>query len=349
MRVGLLACAVKIASKVVNPSSFSPIHRCIELGPNCVRACSEYGTIQIPVETELSEPALLDCVAVGAVIRSLGQYEEVYLHSEGNRVYWSNDNAHGHWDVVKEDNQIPAISHSSFPWKPPDSFADALLLASSAVDAASVSIGIYGLVIERRGKLLRLVSSNSISLALAVVPGEGYPTRDRITIRPPIPSILASLLRLYPDLMLDVTRDGIFVEDDQVCCQLPLSPPLDHDLFAVADRFSTKKITAEIDPAAVKRFLLRAKALTNRHMSSVVELRIEAGNLILLHKAFTSRTEEYLLADGIDPSASLAPLLLPIELMTVPLEHVDTVVLDHLPQGVLVLQREHPTFEYVLG
>jgi len=357
MKVHDLRSALSVVSLISNPSSLAHVYKAVEFSRDRIRACSEFGNLEIAFEIGLDEPVLLDCEAIDAVVGSLPEDAEIFFSGEDNKVYWNTDDGAGYWEVVEqEDMTIPPLTHNHHPWSPPNSFAEALLFTSSLVTAATMSFELYGLVIEPDGELLRVASTNAISHALAVVPGEDYPMEERITLRPPIPATLASLLRLYPDSLLDVTVGGIYVINDQLRCQLPVSPPLDRDLFAIVDEYSSTKITARIDAVAVKRFLSRAKALDT---DSLVDLKVQRGTLILRHKVRSETlilqrkstgagAEEYLLLDGLDPSLTFSSASFVVEQMIIPLENVDLVALDYLSENTLILMGEEPTFHFII-
>jgi len=351
MKIDALASAMKIASMIPNSSSFRPLYKSVEFGPKSIRVCSEFGNLEICFEAGLDEPVLLDCEAVDVIVRRLPLYGEVFFEKQGGRVRWTTDSRSGYLHVVQQEHEIPKLSHSSYPWKPPDRFGDALVFASSSIQAASVSFGRYGVVIEPRGEILRLVSTNGISMSVVVVPAPGHVIQDRTTLRPPVPEILVGLLGLHPNLVMDVTEKGIFLEDCELRAHLPLSSPLETDLCGLADKYSGGNIRVEIDAAAAKEFLSVAKALTDKHSDSIVQIRAEAGNLILQHKSVASSTEEYLLARGLDSSTDYAPVSFPVTLFVVPLADVNTLILDYLPEKVLILHQDEPTleFSYIIG
>src|SRR5260370_34416845 len=98
MKAGALAEVTKIIAKIASPSSLAPRYRSMEIGRERVRACSEYGIIEICTEpTGLTAPCLLDCAQVMAVTGSEPPYEDLCLESDGDSVTWSTEQEKGSW------------------------------------------------------------------------------------------------------------------------------------------------------------------------------------------------------------------------------------------------------------
>jgi hypothetical protein len=204
MRAAKLTSAMKLVATVSNPSSLVPLFRCIELGPETLRACSEFGNIEIVIgETRFDEPVLLECELFNNILHSLPNNTDVYLARAGNRLRWETEGDRGQLPVVAQDDQIPPLTHRNYPWMPPETFAQALIRAQLACQAASVSVGMFGIVLARTNGDLRLLSRNALSLSSVTVEDNGFPA-DKVTLRPPIPHILASILREYPESLIDV-------------------------------------------------------------------------------------------------------------------------------------------------
>lgn len=351
MKVADLIRATKLAAKLSNSSSLVPLYRCIEIQVDRVRACSEHGIIEILIQTGLEETSLVDLSTVNAVLGSLPSQQDLLLTRQGNNVYWNcGDTADGYWPIVEQPHSIPNLTYRRYPWSPPDDFADALLLASSVNTAAAISFGMYGVEIERRPSGLQLVSCRADdSLACVTVDDDGYPATEKITIRPPVPSALAAILRAWPNSMMDVSRDGIFVQGDWLTAALPVSPHLSCDLFAIADRYSSQNCIAKIDTFAIKRFLSRTKLLADVPMRSAVDLVFAAGHLLIQHKALAQGCNEVFLAQLPNDAPQFAPFTVAVEEFQLLLEHIDSVVLDHLPNNVLVMRGKQPEFQYAIG
>ena len=344
------ASYVKITNRLSNPSSLTSLYRSIELGNTQIRCCSEFGNFVIDIEpTGLSEACLLNTQDVVGVATSLLGDEEIRFTKKDNQVRWKCGKASGHWNLVNQDHQIPKILHDKFPWEPPVDFSDALLLASSACQAAAVSIGLYGIVIEPTNDSLRLISSNTIALASASVAKDGYPYSTKITLCPPVPVILAILLNTFVECKLDITGTGLFVQGDGLTAQLPIGEPLEHDLGQIADNFQKEEHTAKVNSASIKKFLSRARSLADRNVSFTVGLKVEEGKLILEHKSIASGSEEYFLAEGLEDTVSYKSVQLPADMLFIPLQATDTAVFDYLADGRLILKGLKPEFIYIVG
>lgn len=349
MKAANLSALAKLAGKISNPSSLSSLYHSIELGPELMRCCSEFGILEIKTDpTGLDKPCLVDAGSVLSIAASLPTTGDVELEEKNNQFHWKSGAAKGHLNLITTDNKIPVIDHKDFPWKPPLTLADALLLASCACQAAAVSVGLYGIVLEPEGQNLHLLSCNSISLAASTVELGTFPG-SKITIRPPVPTIISALIRTCPNCMLDVTKEGIFIEGDWLRAHLPLGVNLNQDLLKLAGNFTQKTNTAKIDNAAVKKFINRARALSDKNVSFTVGLRVENGKLALEHRGIGSSTEEYFLAEGLDSTLNFASVALPADMLLLPLGFIENVIFDYLPAQQLVLKGSNPDFTYVVG
>lgn len=353
MKGKTLTSVCKIAGRISNPGSLTSLYRSIEIGPNTIRCCSEFGNLSLIVEsTGLENPVLINTLELTAIAISIPPEAEVTLEEKDNRLHYFTASPtgadQGTLSFVQTDYSVPVITHKNFPWTPPADFADALLLASSACQAAAVSLGLYGIVIEPVGDKLNFMSSNTISLALSTVEKGSYPA-GKITLRPPVHGIIASLLTAYQGATMDVTDDGIFILGDGVMAQLPLGQNLDHDLKSYADKFTSSAEVAKISSSAVKKFITRARSLTDKKSTFNVSLKVESGKLVLMHEGISSTTEQWMLAEGLDQSINYESKSFPADLLITPLEYIQVLVLDYLKDAQLVLKGESPHFTYVIG
>src|SRR5215469_14050863 len=176
MKVENFQSAMKLASKVSNPTSLTPLYRCVELGPDTLRACSEFGNIEIAIgETRFDKPALIECEVFSNLFRSFANNTDVYLTRTSDRLLWETESGGGELIIVAPDDQIPPLTHKNYPWTPPKAFAKALIRAQLACRAATVSAGMFGVVVVRTDEDLRLLSCNSISLSAVTLEDNGFP------------------------------------------------------------------------------------------------------------------------------------------------------------------------------
>lgn len=353
MKVKTLAAFCKIAARISNPSSLTSLYRSIEIGPEALKCCSEFGNLHILLldnDIGLKNVCLLDTEDLLNILQSLPSDGDITLDEQVNKINWSCDNAKGTLNHVQSDHQTPPIKHANFPWSPPADFSNALLLASCACQAAAVSIGLYGVTIEPDGNDLNFISSNSISVAATKIVKDTYPGGKKVTLRPPVPAIIANLIASCPNCFLDVTDDGVFIIGDWIMAHLPLGTDLDHDLLKLAKQYTTANETVKINSSAVKKFITRARNLTEKQSNFTVSLKIEQGKLIMMHEGISSSSEQWFLAEGIDPSIVYTPISLPADLLLLPLEFVQHLVLDYIKsEQSLVLRGTSPEFTYVLG
>ena len=349
MKVAELAAIVKILSKISNQSSLTALYRSIELDKDTIRCCSEFGNATIVCsDTGLTKPALLDTSSVLGIAQSLTPESEIIFTEGTNKLEWKSDQAKGHLNLVFSEHKIPDLDHAHHPWVPDKSFAVALDLAASACQAAAVSVGLYGIAMEPVNDELYFLSSNSISLACSHIPRGAYPS-GKATMRPPVPGIVATLVSTCPNCSIDITDDGIFIQGDWLKAHLPLASALEHDLKDLVDRFQSKEQTAKINGEAVRRFITRARALSDRNAQFTITMRIEQGKLYLNHSGIASSTEEFFIAENLDPALSYASVPFSAEMLLVSLGHVDTACFDYLSTKNLVFRGETPSFIYIVG
>lgn len=371
MRVGTLTQVVKLASKFSNSSSLTPLYRSVELRDVSIRCCSEFGNIEIFEPTGLKDSCLLDCESLTSIVASLPQDSEFVMDQKSHRLEWACGDAKGHLNYVQTDATTTKINHPSFPWKPEFAFGDALLLAKSACQMAAVSIGLYGISIEPNGSKLHLLSSNSISLAMSTVDKGAFPA-GKIVVRPPVPEIIAYLMRFFAkdietvdtegkkkreriqslefDIVADGGKnDGIYILGDQLVAVLPLGRELDHDLKKMAEQFPLTKEVAKINTYEVRKFISRARNLAEKNSDFKIAVKIENGKLVLSHEAIASSTEQWMIAEGMDATQSYDLVSLDGDLLMLPLEFVTVADFGYLKDKQIVLRGENPEFMYVVG
>jgi hypothetical protein len=349
MKTKTLSAVMKIVSRISNPSSLTSLYRSIEVNSVGVRACSEFGNIEIFTDnTGLKETALLDCGALSAIAGTLPSNGEVVFDEQPSKINWSCDSAKGHLSRVQTDYTVPQIKHENYPWAPPEDLGNALVLASSACQAAAVSFGLYGIVMEPDNNKLHIASTNSISLASTTVDLGSYPAQ-KVTLRPPVPSIIATLIAATKNPTLDITTEGIFILGDDLKAHLPLGVALDHDVKQMSDKYVGGKQIAKINSDAVKKFIKRAQSLTDKKATFNIALKIEEGKLILNHIGISSSVEEWMLADGLPTTVKYESRSFPGDMLVVPLDFIQDVVLDFLDSQQLVLRGSKPEFLYVVS
>ena len=349
MKVSDLAQLSKIASRISNQGSLTSLYRAIELGPESIRVCSEFGNMELSIEpTGLTKEVLLDCAAVQTVANSLPLSSEISFTEKDNKVSWKCGEDKGHWSTVVTEHSIPRVDHTNFPWTPPSNLGDALNLATCACQAAAVSIGLYGISIITDGDKLRLLSSNTVSLAESVIDKGTFPV-ERLTLRPPVPSIIAALLSVCPSAQLDVTDKGLFIGGPGLVAHLPISNPLDMDLKKVADKFRTATQVAKVNMLAIRQFINRARGLSDKHTEFTISLGVKEGKIGLMHSGISSSTERFLVADGADHSLSYESEPFPAAMILIALSFVEDVVFDYMKDKQIVMRGTNPQFNYVIG
>lgn len=348
MKVSTLNAILKIISRISNPSSLTSLYRSVELGPETIRACSEFGNIELIIHTGLSHQCLIDANALHSVTSTLSSNSEIEINKLPSKIEWKSDAASGHLSYVQTDYSIPKIKHENFPWIPPADLGNALVLASSSCQAAAVSFGLYGIVMEPDKNKLNIASTNTISLASSSVELGTYPAQ-KVTLRPPVPSIISSLMAASPNCAMDVTSEGIFMLGDGLMAHLPLGVNLDHNVKEIADKYVGGKEIAKINSAAVKKFIKRAQGLTDKKATFNIALKIEEGRLILNHLGISSSVEEWMLAEDLSTTIKYESRSFPGDMLIVPLESVSEIVLDFMPQQQLVFRGSNPEFLYVVS
>lgn len=340
MKVSALAPALKVASLISHSKSPATLYRCVEISGRSARACSEIGeiTMTLDEDTGLTQPCLVSVKNLKAVFQSLDPSDDVCLTQSAGNVHWETDVADGSISIEEEqEHQFPALMHDHFPWVPSPSFDRALLLAETAVKAATVSTGLYGVEIVPSGQLLRLGSTHSAAVAVVSLAAGDYPVNYKITLRPPVPKLLAHLLQHSDDCCMDVTGDGVFIRSDWFAGRLALAPPLDGDLFAFANQYQVQRYCVDIDMAAIQNFASRASNLSDNQRIAL--LSMNAGQLLLAFQGESAKGTEYLLADNVDQSTQF-DLSCSIKALKPILEKVTSVVLDYVQTDRVLIFRD---------
>jgi len=352
MKVKNLTSALKLISKISNPASLTSIFKAVELKENALRANSEFGNIHLllPETTGLPDAVLLETEALLAISSSLSPDSEITFEEKPSHVAWScvKDDAKGKLNFVVTDSKIADITHTEFPWAPPKDFGKALKLASAACQQAAVSFGLYGIEMFPIDNKIYMMSSNNVSLAATEVDRGDFPDL-KVTLRPPVPDIIKAILETCPTSTMDITEKGIYIIGDFLLAQLHLGVPLDFNLKEISDKYRETKKTMSINTSSIKKFLQRARSLTEKQMSFTVTMKIEEGRLLLEHRGISSSSEQYFLAEGLDTSINYEGVSLPAELVMTALEDVDKVVCDYLSEKQLILRGSTPEFLYIVG
>jgi len=349
MNVNELNAIVKITSRFSNRSSLSTLYRSLELSDTTLRLQSDWGNIEMSIPpTGIKSPSLIDAVALGT-LSTYPPEAEIEFTEKDNKIYYRIGRARGCWDLVSCDHKIQKLKHDVFPWAPPEHFADALRVASSACEAAAVSAGLYGIVIDPKFGKLNIMSSNRTALAAATIDGKDYPVEHAVTLRPPIPKLIALILDSFRDCMMDVSEKGVYIRGDGIKAFLPFAAGLEQDLGHVADKFQSHTTEIQVDSIAIKKFITRARALTDRKVSFTVGIKIEKGQLILQHRGIASEMEEEFIAEGASEDINYNSISYSADMLLEPLEYVQSIVLDYLPNQQLVLRGKDPEFIFVVG
>lgn len=355
MKVGSLTSISKVISRISNPNALAALHRSVQIEDNIVRCCSDFGNVFIAIEpTGLKNPVLLNCESFLTIISSLPKEADIKFIEEAHRIKWECGVEKGHLNYVQTDDKIPDISHDSFPWNPPKEIGRAFALAGSACESAAVSIGLFGISVHPNGNKLQFISSNSTSLAATSIPLGDYPGKN-ITIRPPIQKVIETLIDYnQAPCQFDVVSnggktDGIYVLGNNFAAELPLGQPLDHDLKEWVEKFPPTKEVSNINSDQIKRFVARARNLSEKNSDFKIVIKIDAGRLTLTHEAIASSTEQWTLVDGLDKSVKYDPVELQGTPMLDPLENAISADFGYLKDKQLVLRGENPEFMYVVG
>jgi hypothetical protein len=339
----------KIVDAVANNASITQLYKCVELGAESVRVCSEFGNVECWHEkVNLAAPSLVLASAWLGVIQTLPSETELELEEVDNTITWKCGDASGYWSTVAANGTIPTIDHEKFEWTPDKQFVKAMELGASACQASTVTTGLYGMFMEVKDGTLRMMSSNNVSFAMATVDRTNY-DGPSVTLRPPVPSILGKLLSLSSKTTVDITEAGIFVLSPFFAAHLPLSTPLEHNLVKIIENFSENKLSVGIDAVAIKSFLGRVQALADKGIPIYVQFGLEKGKMTLTHTSTAASTEEFFLAGGLDPELSFKTIKLPLSLLRTSIEHIDSANLDYLEKNILVLKGNDPIFTHIVG
>lgn len=352
MQVGKLRSAMDVVTAISNTVSLTPLYRSVQLGPQYIRAVSEFGNVEIMEGvTGLTDTVYVETTAFNTVISSLNRSSEITVELNGTSLAWKAGEARGHWQTVQQEHKIPAIDHTHYPWKPTKEFPEALLIAASACMSSAVSMGLYGVELSFEEGKLKMISSNSIALAYTEIDaGEiNDPNLKKLTLRPPVPAILAKLFAVSKEVFMDVQQDGLHFRSEYLAAHLPVATDLAHNLRAILAKFPSSEYIAGVNTTALKTFLSRARALADKKQTVQIGLKVTGGKMVLEHRGLTSSSEEYFLAEGLETTASFDSVSMPLDMLLTPLEHVDGVILDYMTQKTLVLVGADYGFSYIVG
>ena len=346
----MAACLAPFA-QMANRHAMSAVYKSLEIGPDYVRACSQYGMMDAALKLGVEQPIWIDALTLVSVLKSLPA-EEINFTVKGNSLEWECGLSTGKLALLGE-QKIPRIESSVIPqseaWAPPDSFIDALDLGSIACGSIGMaSAGVYGVLFDNRNDF-SILSSDNITVASckvsAIVPA--FP--DLITFSPDAVAMLETVLDGKTEgVAIAIDSKALYCVNKAFRLLLRPIPPIKHDLRQIISNFGEGNSVAAIPEERLGAFVKRALALAETKGQSYVSLAAASGALSMSFAEGASASDEYYIVDGL-----VVPTLPEIKLdagrVARVLGYASELILDHIERRVLVFRGKTPPFLYMVS
>ena len=338
-------------AQMANRHAMSPVYKCIEIGPDYVRGCSQYGIMDAAIRLGIGQTIWIDAQMFVSVLKSLPA-DEVEFEIKGNSLEWSCGLSTGKLALLGT-QQIPMLDEKLLPqgspWAPPDSFPDALDLgALSCGSIGMASAGVYGVLLDNRGDF-SVLSSDNITVASCRVCASVPDFPERITFSPEAIAMLATVLDgKVQDVSISLDDRALYCVNKAFRLLIRPIPAIKHDLRDIIANFGQGDAVAALPRDRLAAFIKRALGLAENKGQSYVSLAAAEGALSMSFSEGAAASDEYYLVDGL-----VVPTLPEIKLdagrVARVLAHADELILDHMERRVLVFRGKTPPFLYMVS
>lgn len=345
---GLMAPFAQLANK----HALSDLYKCIEIAPEGIFGCSQYGIMDANIRLGIPEKIWLDAIIFHSVLKSLPDKEEVKFELKGGALEWECGMSTGKLALMGA-QKVPQIEGSDAlpqgePWTPTDAFIDALDLgALSCGSVGMASAGVYGIVLDNRADF-SVLSSDDVTISICKAGDKVKSFPEQITFSPDAIAMLCRVLNGDgKEAMLSIGQNALYCVNKAFRLFLRPIPPIKHDLRAHAANFAEADTVAAIPHDRLAAFIKRATALAENKGQTYVTLAAAEGALSLSFAEGASSSDEYYLVDKLDIPA-LPEIKLDAARVARVLAHSDEIVLDHIERRVLLLRGKTPPFTYMV-
>ncbi len=365
MLSSLLLAALVPYETLCNKHALSALYRTVELSPQGIRGCSNYGALETSIDLGILEPCYVDATTFIAVVKSLPPKQEVALRVEQGSLSWkcvageekkggkkATSGASGKLATLALEHEVPSVParrRSNKSWTPTEAFKKALELGSLSCDQKSLStIGMDGVVLDNRDGF-EVYSSDNVTISQALVWGESLAQApESITFSPESIKLLRVVIGDQKGL-IEFDKNGLYYSNSVHRLLIKRTAPLEHDYAKVATNFSSEEVCVPIAPERIKAFVQRATAMSEAKRGTTVSIGAKNGRLVISFKEGTATSDEYYLIDEELEVPDLSPIALDASKLARAMQHIDTAVLDHMEDGVLKLRGEKPEFRYIIS
>jgi hypothetical protein len=347
----LAACLAPFA-QLANKHALSDVYKCIEVQPQLVRGCSQYGVLEASLSIGIPETIWIDALIFTSVLKSLPDKEEVVFVLKSGALEWECGMATGKLAIMAA-QKIPLIDPASLPkdapWTPTESFIDALELGALACGSVGMaSAGVYGVVLDNRADF-RIVSSDNVTVASCRVSDRVATFPERITLSPDAAAMLDTILNNdAKEAKLSIGENIVYCVNKAFRLLLRPIPAVKHDLRALTDNYASADSVAEIPRERLVAFIKRSAALSENKGQTYVTLAAAEGALSLSFAEGAASSDEYYLVKDL-AVPTLPEIKLDAGRVARVLSHANEIVLDHIERKVLIFRGMNPPFLYMVA
>jgi hypothetical protein len=353
MQVKTLKAALGPFKLLCNKNAMSLVYKSLEIAPGHIAGAASYGKCQVKIETGVAATFFVDAWTFINVVTSLADESVLELTTEGPVLNWKAGPSRGKLALV-DVKDMPHVGGASdtvgrakakIVYKPTPYFVAGLALGSLSCGASSMaSAGMYGVTITNSSPAM-LVSTDDITCSGCYL-DDSLPFTKAIHLSPDAVDVLLSCLTTTGVMEADDT--SVSYADDWVQLQVQQVPALKVDIKGVFDAYASVDVSVPISTEAIAAFVKRAAALSDNRRDTIVSMSASKGMLGLSFEQGASSADEVYLVENLDMPDVSEVRLDGIKLARA-LQHVNSVVLDHMDRGIILLRGEKPEFRYLIS
>lgn len=330
---------------IASARALAPHYRALELTPNCVKARSSFGMLEMYIDIGIKETVFVDAMAFLSIVASLPSRTDLKLTTKGDVLQWNCGPARGKLALmnVKDPPEIPEVWGE--PAKTTKDFAHVLERGALSCDNEALGAkGLFGVELHNKDGLT-VCSTDSVTLSHCSIPRRVVGLPEKATLHPSGIELLASVMN--NDGNLTFADTDVLYQDDTVLCYMRQIPPLRESIVNMIDQWEGEEVISPIPRDRIAAFIKRANALTESKRQTRVLVSGAQESLILSFEEGTATSDEYVIAEELPPFPDLEPVPLSASKVARALSYIDSVIMDHIERKVLIFKGGH--FRYLIS
>lgn len=306
--------------------------------------------LEASADLGLRETIYVDAATLIAVAESLPSDKEIKLQADEGVLNWKCGHSRGKLALAGIDSMrdMPRMQEDA-EWTPKSGFIAALNLGRLSCSSDSLaSAGMYGVVVDSRGKNPIIISSDNTTVSSCEFVSKGFAAPDLVTLNPLAVALMGEVIKQDVGKMT-FADEGVHYVDDGIRCYVSQVSPLKYDLAEVRKKFRKPEMLVPLPRERVMAFTKRAAAMAESRRHVYVSLGANKGRLTMTFTEGVAQSDEWYLIDEVKVP-EMTPIKLDAMKLARALQHVDMVALDFIEREQAVLLRsDNPKFEYLMS